>query len=102
MCDKVLDTFLFVFNFVPDQYKTQEICDKVISQEPFILKQCLDKCKFQEVHDKAVDAFWTMLLIVNVTDCYIVFFFYFMDLKTIELNNIALMMIILVKMILLI
>ena len=33
----------FVFDFVSDKYKTQEIkCNKVVSGEPFVLKHCLN------------------------------------------------------------
>ena len=35
MCDKAVDTCLFVFDSVPDRYKTQKMCVKVVSQEPF-------------------------------------------------------------------
>ena len=38
MCDKAVDICPFVFNFVPDQYMTQEMCDKVVSKEPFYAK----------------------------------------------------------------
>ena len=33
-----VDTCPFVFDFVPDQYKTQEMCDKVSSEDPFMVK----------------------------------------------------------------
>ena len=32
MCDKAVDTYLFVIASVPDQYKTQEICEEVVSK----------------------------------------------------------------------
>ena len=43
MCVKAVDTCPFIFNFVLDWYKIQEMCDKVVSKEPFILKYSLDK-----------------------------------------------------------
>ena len=30
MCDKAVDKYPFVFDFVPDQYKTQEMCYKIV------------------------------------------------------------------------
>ena len=35
MCEIVFDTCLFVFDSVPDRYKTQELCDKVIFEDIF-------------------------------------------------------------------
>ena len=37
----------FVFDFIPDCYKTQEMCDIVV--------YCPDKCKTQNMYDEAVD-----------------------------------------------
>ena len=54
ICRFVFDSF--VFDSVPDPYKTQEICDKVVSNEPSMLKYCLDSYKIQEMCNKAVDA----------------------------------------------
>ena len=46
MCDNVIDTCLFVFDSVLDQYMTYlEICEKVVFKEPFMLKYCLDRYK---------------------------------------------------------
>ena len=42
MCVQAVDTCAFVFDSVPDRYKTQEICDKVIFKDPFMLKYCLE------------------------------------------------------------
>ena len=36
MCDKVVDTWPFVFNSVPDRpdvYKTQKMCDEAVSED---------------------------------------------------------------------
>ena len=35
MCDKAIDKF--VFDSVPDRQQTQEICDKIVSDDPFKL-----------------------------------------------------------------
>ena len=35
MCGKGAHKCAFVFDFVPDQYKTQEMCDKIVSEDPF-------------------------------------------------------------------
>ena len=56
MRDKAVDTYPFVFDFLPDSYKTQVMCDKVISEEPLLLKYCLNRHKTQEMCDKTVDA----------------------------------------------
>ena len=34
--------FLFVFDCIPDQYKTQEICDRIVSLHPFSVVYCPD------------------------------------------------------------
>ena len=36
MLVKAVDTCPFVFDSVPDQYKSQEMCDKVVSKDPFM------------------------------------------------------------------
>ena len=38
ICDKTVDTCLFVFDSVPGLYKAQETCDKLVSEEPFYAK----------------------------------------------------------------
>ena len=35
MCDETVDTCPFVFDFVPEWYRNQELCDKVIFKKPF-------------------------------------------------------------------
>ena len=39
----------FVFDYVPGQFKTQEMCDKAISNDPFMLKYCLDICTTSDI-----------------------------------------------------
>ena len=45
MWDKAVDRCPFLFDSVPDQYKTQETCDKVVCEDPFELKHCHDRYK---------------------------------------------------------
>ena len=45
MCYKAVNTCFFIFNSVPDQYKTQEMCNRVGSKDPFMLKYCHDRYK---------------------------------------------------------
>ena len=55
MCDKVVNIYFFVFHFIPDRYKTQEMCDRLVSEYPFLIVYCPDKYKIQGMCDKAVD-----------------------------------------------
>ena len=45
----------FAFNYIPDQYKTQEIRDILVSFYPFLIVYCPDNYKTQRMRDKAVD-----------------------------------------------
>ena len=47
--------YLFVFDSVPDWYKTQETCDRVDSEDPFLLVYCPDKYISQNMCDKVVE-----------------------------------------------
>ena len=51
---QLIDVF-FVFDSIPDWYKTQKICDRVVSKDPFLVLYCPDKYKTQRVYDEAVD-----------------------------------------------
>ena len=49
MCGEALNRCYFVFDCIPDQYKTQEMCDIVVSKDPFLIVYCpvniqLKKC----------------------------------------------------------
>ena len=55
MCDKAVNWRFFVFNSVPDRYKTQEMCDRVVSEGPFLIVYCANKYKTQIMCDEAVD-----------------------------------------------
>ena len=43
----------FVYNSIPDQYKTQKICDTVVFNYPSLIGYCLDK--YKKMCDEAVD-----------------------------------------------
>ena len=45
----------FVFDSIPDQYKTQEICEIVVSLYPFLVVHCPDKYITQVMCHEAVD-----------------------------------------------
>ena len=45
----------FVFDSIPDQYKTQEMCNSIISEDAFSIRYIPDQCKTQQMCDKAVD-----------------------------------------------
>ena len=45
----------FVFDFIPNKYKTQEMCYGVVSEDPFSIMCCHDKYKTQRICDEAVD-----------------------------------------------
>ena len=46
---------LFMFFYIPDRYKTQEMCDRIISDDPFSIRYVPDQYKTQQMCDKAVD-----------------------------------------------
>ena len=56
----------FVFDSIPDQYKTQEIYNNLFLY-PFFTVHCLDKCKTQrKIYDEAVnDSLAALKLIPN-------------------------------------
>ena len=35
----------FVFDCIPDRYKTQEMCDRVVSEDHFLIVYCPDQYK---------------------------------------------------------
>ena len=55
MCGKIVNTYFFVFDSIPDWCKTQEVCDRVASEDPFLIVYCPDKYKTQKMCDEAVD-----------------------------------------------
>ena len=56
MCEKAVDTCLFLLDCVPNFYKTQEKCDEAVSKEPLMLKYRLDNFMPQEMCDKTVNS----------------------------------------------
>ena len=42
ICDKAVNRF-FLFDSIPDLYKTQEMCCRVVSKNPFLIGCCPDK-----------------------------------------------------------
>ena len=55
---------LFVFDAIPNQYKTQEMCSRVVSEDPFLIVYCPDKCKTQRLRFEAVDGSLAALKLV--------------------------------------
>ena len=53
MCSKAVN--FFVFDSIPDRYKTQEMCDRAVSEDPFLIVYCPDIYKTQRMRDEAVD-----------------------------------------------
>ena len=53
MIKQLIDVF-FVFDSIPDWYKTQEMCDRVVSEDLFLIKHCPDK-ETQRMCDEAID-----------------------------------------------
>ena len=45
----------YLFDSLPDQYKTQEMSDGVVSEDRFMVVYCPDKYKTQRMCDEAVD-----------------------------------------------
>ena len=55
MCNKAVNRCFFIFDSIPNQYKTQEMCDMVVYEDPSLIVYCPDKCKTQRMCDEAVD-----------------------------------------------
>ena len=55
MCDKAVNKYLFEFNCIPDQYKTQEMCKTVVSNDRSLIAYCPDKYITQKMCDDTVD-----------------------------------------------
>ena len=65
MWEKAAQRCFFVINFIPNQYKSQEICDRVVSEDPFFVVYCPDKYKTQRMYDEAVDDSLAALKLVS-------------------------------------
>ena len=55
MCHEAAHRCFFVFDYIPDQYKTQEICNLAVSLYPSFILYCPYKYTTQEMYDEAVD-----------------------------------------------
>ena len=65
MCNKAVDSCLFLFNCVPDCYKIQEMCEKIVSSELYMLKYSLNRYKAQEKFEKVVVPYLSALKFVS-------------------------------------
>ena len=54
----------FVFDCIPDWYKTQEMRGKVVSEDPFLIVYYPDKYKTQRMCNKAVDDYLAALKLI--------------------------------------
>ena len=64
MCDKAVNRCFFVFDSIPDRYKTQEMCDRVVSEDLCWVVYCPEKYKTQRMCDEAVDDSLSALKII--------------------------------------
>ena len=55
MCDKGVNRCFFVFDFILDWNKTQEMCDRVVSEYSLLIVYCPDKFKCRRMCDETVD-----------------------------------------------
>ena len=61
MCDKAVNRCFFVFDSIPDRYKTQEMCARVVSEDFCLMVYCHEKYKTQRICDEAVDDYLAAL-----------------------------------------
>ena len=52
MCDKAVDTYPSTTEYVPDQFRTQEMCDKALDKCPFGFDSVPDQFKTHECMTK--------------------------------------------------
>ena len=64
MCIKAVHRCFFVFDSIPDQYRTREICDLVASLYPSLIVYCPDKYITQKMCDEAADDYLTALKLI--------------------------------------
>ena len=62
MCERAVEKYTQVIEFVPDQYKTQGMCNEAVEPYPCILKFVPDKYKTQMMCEKAFKKPWLLLL----------------------------------------
>ena len=51
MCDKAVNTYPSTIEYVPDQFKSQEMCDKAVNKCFFAFDSIPDWYKTQEMFD---------------------------------------------------
>lgn len=58
MCDKVFTEDTWMFEWIPDHFKTQEMCDKAVAEDDIIeIFNCIpDEFKTQEMCDVNTNA----------------------------------------------
>ena len=54
----------FLFHYISDQYKTQEIYNLAVSSYPFVIVCCPDKYITQKMCDEAIDHFLAALKLI--------------------------------------
>ena len=54
----------FLFYFVPDRYKTQEMCDKAVDNYAHALKFVPDQYRTKKMYDEAVDNYSSLIQFV--------------------------------------
>ena len=55
MCNKAVNKCFLLFDYIPDQYKAQEIRERVVPEDPFLMVYCHDKYKTQRMCNEPVD-----------------------------------------------
>ena len=55
--DKAVNRCFFVFDYITNQYKTQDLFNSMIYEDPFSIRYIPDQHKTQQIFDKAIDDF---------------------------------------------
>ena len=58
MCARAVNTYSFVFDSVPNWFKTQEMCDKAVDDYPSTITFVTECFKSQEECIKTVNFWW--------------------------------------------
>ena len=64
MCDKAVELYPWMLEYVPDQFKTQEMCNKAVEKDPGMLRYVLDRFITQEMCNKVVEKYSIILTCV--------------------------------------
>ena len=55
MCEKVVKEYsVFMFEYVPDRFKSREMCEQAVKENPYLLQFVPDALKRSEICEKAV------------------------------------------------